>query len=105
MVFGIGYEDDIARAESIMKDIVNSHPLVLKQPEADIKLHTLGESSVDFVVRPWVLTDNYWTVYWDITRAIKEHFDKQGISIPYPQRDVHMYQEPANPPPVDPLAK
>lgn len=101
MVFGIGYEDDIASAEKILTEIVKSHELVLKEPEPSVKLHTLGESSVDFIVRPWVLTDDYWTVYWDITRAVKDRFDREGISIPYPQRDVHMHQIPANPPPVE----
>lgn len=104
MVFGIGYEDDIGHAEQILNDIVKGHELVLKQPEPTIKLNTLGESSVDFVVRPWVRTDNYWDVYWDITRAVKARFDKEGISIPYPQRDVHMHQIPANPPPIEPSA-
>ena len=104
LVFGIGYEDDIGHAEKILKDIVDSHELVLKKPEATIKLHTLGESSVDFVVRPWVHTDDYWDVYWDITRAVKARFDKEGISIPYPQRDIHMHQVSANPPPIEPPA-
>ncbi|RLC98835.1 MAG: mechanosensitive ion channel protein MscS [Chloroflexota bacterium] len=95
LVFGIGYEDDIAHAEKILTDIVESHPLVLKNPKADIKLHTLNESSVDFVVRPWIRTEDYWTVYWDITRAVKDRFDQEGISIPYPHQDIHMYGVPA----------
>jgi len=99
LVFGIGYEDDIEFAEKILTEIVSSHELVLKEPKTTIKLNTLGESSVDFVVRPWVRTEDYWTVYWDITRAVKDRFDKEGISIPYPQQDVHMYQIPATPPP------
>lgn len=57
-----------------------------------MKLHALGESSVDFIVRPWVKTDDYWDVYWDITRSVKDRFDEEGISIPFPQRDVHLYQ-------------
>lgn len=101
LVFGIGYEDDIEHAEQILQDIVASHELVLKQPEPTIKLNTLGESSVDFVVRPWVRTDDYWDVYWDITRAVKARFDQEGISIPYPQRDVHMHQTAANPAPIE----
>ena len=56
-----------------------------------VHLHTLGASSVDFVVRPWVKVDNYWDVYWDVTRTVKLRFDKEGISIPFPQRDVHIY--------------
>jgi small conductance mechanosensitive channel len=58
-----------------------------------IKLHELGESSVNFIVRPWVKSDDYWDVYWDITRAVKMRFDEEGVSIPFPQRDVHLYSE------------
>jgi len=96
LVFGIGYNDDIEHAERVLAEIINSHELVLKDPQPVIKLHTLGESSVDFVVRPWVKTADYWTVYWDITRAVKMRFDAEGISIPFPQRDVHLYQAQAN---------
>jgi len=92
MTFGIGYGDDIAHAERVLREIVDGHPSVLKDPEPVIKLHTLGESSVDFVVRPWTKTGDYWDVYWDITRAVKERFDAEGISIPFPQRDVHLFQ-------------
>ena len=93
MSFGISYSDNIDHAERILSDIVRSHELVLAEPEPDIKLHTLGESSVDFIVRPWARTSDYWTVYWDITRAVKQRFDAAGISIPFPQRDVHLIQE------------
>jgi len=95
MTFGIGYSDDISDVERILTDIVVSHEHVLKDPEPVIKLHNLGDSSVDFVVRPWVKTENYWDVYWDITRRVKERFDEEGISIPFPQRDVHLYQDPS----------
>ncbi|MEA1889926.1 MAG: mechanosensitive ion channel family protein [Pseudomonadota bacterium] len=101
LVFGIGYGDDIGHAEKILREIIDSHELILKDPGTDIKLNTLGESSVDFVVRPWVRTKDYWTVYWDIIRAVKDRFDKEGISIPYPQRDIHLHQIPANPLPVE----
>jgi small conductance mechanosensitive channel len=93
MSFGISYSDNIDHAERILSDIVRSHDLVLAEPEPDIRLHTLGESSVDFIVRPWARTSDYWTVYWDITRAVKQRFDAEGISIPFPQRDVHLIQE------------
>jgi small conductance mechanosensitive channel len=94
MVFGIGYADDIEHAERVLKEIVAAHDKVLEEPEAVIKVHSLGESSVDFVVRPWVATDDYWDVYWDITREVKLRFDAEGISIPFPQRDVHLFSEP-----------
>jgi small conductance mechanosensitive channel len=93
MSFGISYSDNIDHAERILSDIVSSHALVLAEPEPDIRLHALGESSVDFIVRPWARTSDYWTVYWDITRAVKQRFDAEGISIPFPQRDVHLIQE------------
>ena len=91
MVFGIGYNDDIALAETVLADIVQSHAGVLKDPETVIKLHTLNTSSVDFIVRPWVKTEDYWDVYWDITREVKIRFDKEGLSIPFPQQDVHLH--------------
>jgi small conductance mechanosensitive channel len=93
--FGIGYGDDIEKAERVLEDIVSKHDMVLKKPETVIKLHTLGDSSVNFVVRPWVKTDDYWDVYWDITREVKMRFDREGISFPFPQRDVHLYNEQA----------
>jgi len=93
MVFGISYSDDIPKAESLLMDILDSHEKVLKTPKPEVHLHTLGESSVDFVVRPWVNVDDYWDVYWDVTRAVKLCFDKEGVSIPFPQRDVHVYNE------------
>ncbi|MUJ38259.1 mechanosensitive ion channel family protein [Aliivibrio fischeri] len=91
MVFGIGYEDSIEHAEKILAEIVDAHPAALKKPEPNIRVHTLGASSVDFIVRPWVKTDDYWDVYWDITREVKLRFDKEGISIPFAQQDVHVY--------------
>ena len=93
MMFGISYTDDINKTQKTLEEIVNSHELVLDSPKPVIRLHELGDSSVNFVCRPWAKTDNYWDVYWDITRTVKERFDKEGISIPFPQRDVHIYHE------------
>jgi small conductance mechanosensitive channel len=93
MVFGISYTDDIPHAEEVLKDILNSHDKVLDDPEPMVRLHTLNESSVDFIVRPWVKTDDYWDIYWDVTRAVKMRFDEESISIPFPQRDVHFYEQ------------
>jgi small conductance mechanosensitive channel len=111
MVFGVSYTDDIPHTEQVLTAIVTEHPKVLDDPAPVIKLHTLGESSVDFIVRPWVKTDDYWAVYWDVTREVKMRFDREGISIPFPQRDVHFYEEsrlaggaeslPAKPSPTD----
>lgn len=91
MVFGIGYDDDIELAEKVLHEIVDHYELALDDPAPVIRLNTLGESSVDFVVRPWVKTSDYWTAYWDITRAVKKRFDEEGISIPFPQQDMHVY--------------
>lgn len=91
MVFGIGYGDDLLKAEAVLTEIVTAHPATLKSPEPMIKVHTLNTSSVDFIVRPWVKTDDYWDVYWDITKEVKLRFDKEGISIPFPQQDVHLH--------------
>lgn len=92
LMFGIGYGDDIEKAEKILQEIVDEHEAVLDDPVAKIRLHELGESSVNFIVRPWVKTDDYWKTYWDITKAVKIRFDEEGISIPFPQRDVHIIE-------------
>ena len=93
LVFGIGYGDDFDKAQTILEEIVNGHELVLKDPAPQIKLHELAESSVNFICRPWVKPDDYWQVYWDITKAVKRRFDAEGVAIPFPQRDIHIYQE------------
>lgn len=94
MVFGIGYGDDIRKAEKVLAEILEAHPAVMKDKDHEymIKVHALGESSVDFAVRPWVRNEDYWDVYWDVTREVKLRFDEENISIPFPQRDVHIYQ-------------
>lgn len=101
MEFGVGYSDDIALVEQVLNDIVSSHEKVLGKPEPIIKLNTLADSSVNFVVRPWVRTEDYWSVYWDVTREVKMRFDREGISIPFPQRDVHLFTQ-INTPSQDP---
>jgi len=93
MVFGIGYDDDMAKAQALLEKIITEHPAVLSDPEPVIKVHELADSSVNFIVRPWVKTADYWSTYWDVTRKVKEEFDAAGVSIPFPQRDVHVYHE------------
>jgi small conductance mechanosensitive channel len=102
MTFGISYDSDIPHAESVLRDILVKHDKVLDEPEFIIAVHNLGESSVDIVVRPWVETDDYWPVYWDVHRSVKLRFDEEGIKIPFPQRDVHVHasQHPAPPAPT-----
>ncbi len=96
LVAGIGYGDDIPRAKAVLERIAKEHELTLDDPAPMIELSNLGDSSVDFVVRPWVKTADYWRVYFDLTERIKTEFDKEGISIPFPQRDVHLFQESSN---------
>jgi small conductance mechanosensitive channel len=93
LVFGISYGDDIEKAERVLHEIVESYDAVLDDPEPMIRLHELADSSVNFIVRPWVKTDDYWDTYWDLTKAVKQRFDKEGISIPFPQRDVHIVEQ------------
>ena len=90
LLFGVSYGDDVPKAERVLEDIVTSHDKVLSEPEPTIKLHKLDESSVNFIVRPWVKTEDYWQVYWDLTREVKMRFDAEGLTIPFPQRDVHL---------------
>jgi len=90
MVFGIGYDDDIRLAKSVLEEIVRGDSRVLSDPEPTIAVSELADSSVNFVVRPWVKTDDYWDVMFDLTEKIKLTFDDKGIGIPYPQMDVHV---------------
>jgi len=92
MIFGIGYDDDSEKAKQILRQIVSDHELVLDEPEPMIQLHELADSSVNFICRPWVKTENYWQVHWDILKQAKSEFDQAGISFPYPQQDVHVHQ-------------
>ena len=93
LVFGVSYSDDIPKVERILSEIIDAHEKVLDDPEPMIKLHELADSSVNFVVRPWVKSDDYWDVYWDVMREVKMRFDAEGVSIPFPQRDVHLFNE------------
>lgn len=92
LVFGIGYGDDIKLAKETLEEIVNADPRVLKDPAPTIAVSELADSSVNFVVRPWVKTADYWAVLFDLTEKVKLTFDAKGISIPFPQQDVHMHQ-------------
>ena len=91
LVFGIGYDDDIEKTQRVLQEVVSAHPKVLAEPELNIQVHELADSSVNFIVRPWVKTEDYWTVYWDLMRTVKQRFDAESISIPYPQQDVYIH--------------
>lgn len=95
LVMGISYDDDIDKAKRILNEIVKSDSRVLTDPEHTIAVVELADSSVNFVVRPWVKTPDYWDVYFELTETVKKRFDQEGISIPYPQRDVYIHNQSA----------
>ncbi len=90
MTFGVGYDDDLDAVMSALADVCREHPLVLDEPATNIRVTAHGDSSINLICRPWVKTDDYWPVYWDLHKLVKQRFDRDGISIPFPQRDVHM---------------
>ncbi len=92
MVFGIGYDDDLKKAKTLLEKMVAEDNRVLKEPAPVIAVAELADSSVNFIVRPWVKSADYWGLYWDFMEKVKLTFDAEGISIPYPQQDVHMHQ-------------
>jgi small conductance mechanosensitive channel len=92
MVFGIGYDDDIKKAKELLEKILKDDERVLDDPAPVVAVSELADSSVNFIARPWVKSGDYWAVMWDITEKVKLDFDAAGISIPFPQQDVHMHQ-------------
>ena len=95
MVFGIGYEDDIDKARNIISEILSNEERILKDPPPQVAVSELADSSVNFVARPWVNAGDYWGVVFDVTEAVKKRFDAEGVGIPFPQRDVHLYEHKA----------
>ncbi len=96
LVVGIGYDDNIGEAKSVLEDLIKADSRILSDPAPTIAVSELADSSVNFVVRPWVKTADYWAVRRDLIEKIKLTFDEKGISFPYPQQDVHMYTETAS---------
>ena len=92
LIFSAGYECDILKVRRVLKEIVDRHELILDYPEPFVGLFEQGQNSLDFAVRVWVDTPNYWTVYFDLLEQVKLRFDEEGISIPYPQMDLHLKQ-------------
>jgi len=90
MVFSVSYEDDIRKAKQLLEEIISADERVLKEPKPVIAVGALAESSIDFLVRPWAKQEDYWGLLWDTTETVKLRFDEAGISIPYPQMDVHL---------------
>ena len=95
LVFGISYSDDIPGTEALLREILAADERVLTNPKPMVRLNELADSSVNFIVRPWVKTEDYWDVYWDVTREVKLRFDEADVSIPFPQTDVHLKMEQA----------
>ena len=93
MTFGIGYSDDIDKAKSVLSKLLKEDSRVLDNPEIMIVVSELADSSVNFSVRGWVKAADYWGVYFDMHEKVKKTFDKENISIPFPQTDVHLFQE------------
>jgi small conductance mechanosensitive channel len=93
LVVGVSYSDDLDKVRKALQDIVDSDERIMKDPPSMIAVKELADSSVNFVVRVWVRTENYWDVLFDTTEAVKKRFDKEGISIPFPQSDVHLYEQ------------
>jgi small conductance mechanosensitive channel len=93
LVIGISYDDDVEKARKILQDLIGSDSRILSDPPAKIALAEFADSSINLVVRPWVNTPEYWDVRFDLLDNIKKSFDEHGITIPFPQRDVHLYRQ------------
>lgn len=96
LVFGIGYDDDIDQAKEILNALATEHPKVHKEPAPVVAVLEQGDSSINICVRPWVNTADYWEVYFYMMESVKKQFDAADIGIPFPQRDVHLYQHTTN---------
>ncbi len=92
LVFGIGYDDNIDKARQVIEDIIAQDDRVMKDPAPAVVVAELANSSVNFKVRVWTTADDYWGFYFDTTETVKKQFDAEGISIPFPQRDIHIYE-------------
>lgn len=92
MVVGVSYDDDLDKVRSVLEELVAADDRILDDPACTIAVSDLADSSVNFVLRPWTKSADYWGVKFDLTEAIKKRFDKEGISFPFPQQDVHLYK-------------
>jgi small conductance mechanosensitive channel len=89
-VFGVSYADDLRKVKEVLREILAADPRVLADPAPNIFVQALADSSVNIAARPWVKPDDYWSLQWDIPERVKLRFDAEGITIPFPQRDVHL---------------
>ena len=92
MVIGVSYEDDLDKVRKTLEEIIAADDRTLKDPAPKIAVAELADSSVNFIVRPWCATSDYWPLMWDLTETIKKRFDQEGISFPFPQQDIHLYK-------------
>ncbi len=96
LTIGVSYSDDLQKVKAVLADILAKDERILKDPEPTIGVVALADSSIDFAVRPWVNAADYWGVYFDTLQTVKERFDAEGIQIPFPQRDIHIYRDPSS---------
>lgn len=89
MTFSVGYENDVTKVKNVLIDIINKNKLILDDPEKFVGISAHGPSSVDFMIKVWCKTEDYWTIHFDLLEQVKIRFDEENISIPYPQMDVH----------------
>lgn len=94
LVIGVSYDDDLDKVKKTLQELVDADERILKDPAAKIAVSELADSSVNFVVRPWAQTADYWNVRFDLTEAIKKRFDEENITFPFPQQDVHLFNAP-----------
>lgn len=93
LLIGVSYDADLHKTKEVLESVLKAEKRLLKEPAWNIQVHALNNSSVDFIVRPWVNSTDYWPVYWDLMREIKIALDKNDIGIPYPQMDVHLFKQ------------
>ena len=92
LVAGVSYGDDILKVKGILKEILDHEPRILAEPKPTIGLMEMADSSLNFAFRPWVKVEDYWDLYFELQERIKIRFDEEGVTIPFPQRDVHLFQ-------------
>jgi small conductance mechanosensitive channel len=92
LVVGVSYQDDLDKVQAVLREVLAADVGVLKDPAPTVEVVEMADSSVNFVVRPWVATEDYWAIRFRLNKTIKQRFDTEGISIPFPQRDVHLIQ-------------
>lgn len=93
LVFGVSYEDDIIKVKEVLNTIIKNHPLIIMEPEPLVRVIEHADSSINFTVKVWCKKENYWDIYYDLNEQVKITFDQEGISIPFPQNDIHLYHK------------